>query len=683
MATKSNEYNNNLFRLAAMLYRDENYNSSRENILRKIIESIFLEDNSKKTIFEIIEVCRLNYKLTITEDEIENVIYSNEDRFIIKREELDNNLKICLADKRIQTLKRHEGLWIENYIDEFLEKVEYDDKSNGKEILYKFLYEVFTSNYKSYQYFLNKENVDGEFSIDLKNYNEDEKKLINDFLNFDNEDKDKAIFDIVSLSLEYCILTGNSKQVYIQGIQNKVFYLDSNIIYRAIGINGESRKELTLRFLEKCRSNNIKLIISKYSEQEFKDSIGFYLKKINSYGHRKINSNLYNKYNEKHDVYNFYYEWCSGRDNRDITFFQAHINNLYSELLDRFKIEVDFIEYFKDDEEELIETISSITSYKGEASNITLEYDAKNILALKRLRHRTKDLNKKLLETKYYIISTDQALREWDHWVNCNKTPLILLPSQWLAIMLRFVGRTSDDYKSFVSFLNLRQNEDSLDSEKLHAILSGISELTEDLSYQKRYATEIIELKAEGIVSMDDPYEIYKETKIYVKDDLENTVKHVRNEIKAAEEQLSATKRDIEISYISKDIHNKEVNKIRSECDLYRNQLIDEKVEKELKRWSRKGYLGLFVAILILLWGISHFAWTDSKYNFVYGNIITYIETLPNSSKELFLEIDKYITLVLFGICLRFSYNRFWKESKKYIEKQDEVREEIKKSTIL
>ena len=125
---------------------------------------------------------------------------------------------------------------------------------------------------------MNKENVEGDFSIDLKNYNEEEKRIINDFLNFDDENKDKAIFDIVSLSLEYCILTGDSKQVYVQGIRNKVFYLDSNIIYRAIGINGESRKELTLRFLEKCISNNIKLAISKYSEKEFKDSIEYHQK---------------------------------------------------------------------------------------------------------------------------------------------------------------------------------------------------------------------------------------------------------------------------------------------------------------------------------------------------------------------------------------------------------------------
>ena len=137
MGKTSNEYNDNLFRLAAMLYKDENYDSSRENIIRKIIESIFVKDNSKKTVFEIIEICRLHYKLTITEDEIENVIYSNTDKFIIKREGLVNNLKTCLTEKRIQALKEHESLWIEDYIDEFLKVNVYDEKINGKEVLYK------------------------------------------------------------------------------------------------------------------------------------------------------------------------------------------------------------------------------------------------------------------------------------------------------------------------------------------------------------------------------------------------------------------------------------------------------------------------------------------------------------------------------------------------------------------
>lgn len=677
MNNTGNRYNDNLFRLAAMLYKDDKYNLNRSNIIRKIIESIFLEDNRMKSIIEIIDICKTNYNLIFTVDEVKRIIFDNRDNFIINNEKDD--LKTCLTERRIKGLKTHEGLWIGNYIEYFLEKTGYDDKDEGKEILYKFLHEIFTTNLKNYQYFLNKTNIDGEFSINLKNYNHKEKKLINDFLNFDDKGKDNAIFDIVSLSLEYCILTGNSKQVYVQGIRNKVFYLDSNIIYRAIGINGETRKQLTISFLEKCKNNNIEIAIFKYSDQEFKDSIKYHLKNIYEYKHKRIHSEVYRQYNNRNDdIYTFYYDWCSGgRINKDQSYFEAYIYSLYDDFLNKFNIRIDYTDYFENDDKELYNIMSTITKYKEEdVSDIIIENDAKNILALKNLRYKKGDLNKKLLETKYYMISTDQALREWDYKENKNQTPLILLPSHWMAIMLRYVGRTSDDYKSFVSFLNLRYNENFLDGPKLHAILSGISELTEDLSCQKRYAAQIIELRSRDIISIENYNEIYEETQKFVKEDLESTVKNLQNEINDVKEQLSVTREDMEKNYISKKIYNEEMNKVENERDLYKKQLIDKEIKEELNKWRRTGYLALFLLLIVLAWILLHFFWKDSKYNPIYRFVIPHFEGLPEISRNLILVFDVGICWSLPCICIKVLYDRLYKKSKKYINKEKELRQE-------
>ncbi len=64
-----------IFRLAAVLYKDGNYEVSKENTLKKIVKAIFLEnDNIPKTISEIISAIFENYNLNFSENEIEVVI---------------------------------------------------------------------------------------------------------------------------------------------------------------------------------------------------------------------------------------------------------------------------------------------------------------------------------------------------------------------------------------------------------------------------------------------------------------------------------------------------------------------------------------------------------------------------------------------------------------------------------
>ena len=51
---------NNIFRLAALLYKDSNYNVKKDNTLKKVIESLFIDNNIEITIFEAIELCEKN-----------------------------------------------------------------------------------------------------------------------------------------------------------------------------------------------------------------------------------------------------------------------------------------------------------------------------------------------------------------------------------------------------------------------------------------------------------------------------------------------------------------------------------------------------------------------------------------------------------------------------------------------
>src|SRR5690606_24640604 len=128
---------------------------------------------------------------------------------------------------------------------------------------------------------------------------------------------------------------------------------------------------------------------------------------------------------------------------------------------------------------------SQINIFKSQSKPPNLDasiIDAKNIQIIKALRNGN---YVNIFDCKYYFISADQLLRKWDY-TQKESIPIVLLPSQWMSILLRYLNRSSDDFKSFVSFLNISNGEKGISNENLQLILSGISEITTDFTQQNK-----------------------------------------------------------------------------------------------------------------------------------------------------------------------------------------------------
>lgn len=295
---------------------------------------------------------------------------------------------------------------------------------------------------------------------------------------------------------------GGGSHIHLNNLKNKIFYLDTNVIFRALGINDQNRQNRTVTFLKKFKDANTQLIVSKFSESEFKDTIAFYLDKLKKNPiNRKLNPEIFQEkyFNRLSDVYDFYYKWRTGRANDSIELFEGYIFSLFEKFKTEFNIASDFQIPFdeKDEkfEKKIIELSASIGSYKntdGASHGINGDkIDALNVLLIE-ARRDGKCAN--IFETKHFIVSTDQSLRRWDYYRN-STTPVVILPSQWLSILLRYINRSSDDFKSFVSFLNLPSNESQIDSEKIHIILAGISEMTENFEQQRFIVQSLVQKK--------------------------------------------------------------------------------------------------------------------------------------------------------------------------------------------
>jgi hypothetical protein len=145
----------------------------------------------------------------------------------------------------------------------------------------------------------------------------------------------------MSYSVEYSMLSNNigNENILLQSLRNKVFYLDNNVIYRAIGINGEDRKNRILTFLRKCKESGQTFVVSKYTINEFKETIRHHINQLQRVPFGKINPTLFRKYAVNPSIYEFYHQWRRDRTAYGFDLFSGYIQGLYQSFLTSFKVQ--------------------------------------------------------------------------------------------------------------------------------------------------------------------------------------------------------------------------------------------------------------------------------------------------------------------------------------------------------
>ena len=680
-----------LFRLAAVLYADNNYEVAPKTILRKVIESALLSNNNKSiNIHQLIDFIHITYNLHLDEQEVKSIVTSDkEEGFLIK--EKAENIIVSLSEKRKKNIEsKLTNKTIDYFITEFeKEKPAIVTGSNSKEIIYRFLYEILSSNIESFKKLLDsKGKIEDIINIESHTYTAVEREIVNEFLSWDNNEKNKAIFDIASYALEYCMISNNGSGSHIQfnNLKNKIFYLDANVVFRVLGINGVNRQNRTNTILKKFIEVNTSLVISKFTEIEFKDTIAFYIDKLKHNPiNRKLNPAVFEEkyFRSLNDLFDFYYKWRAGKYNDSLELFEAYILSLYEKFKIDFKINTDYkIPYDEKDEKiekkinELSLSISSFKNTEGARHGISGDNtDASNILLVETKRDGK---NSSIFEAKQFIISTDQALRRWDYRRNAV-TPIVILPSQWLSILLRYINRTSDDFKSFVSFLNLPSGESQIDSEKLHVILAGISEMTENFDQQRYIVQTLIQKKFDGILEKGiKDEEILERTKIFTKTELEKKVDDISIKHNSLKNDLDSYKQTTtERIGKLKQLASEQERKLKTKeitINTLQQELKPKVVRIELIKWQIPAFLLLILGLLIICFTILQFCCKDWPFNYSY-QIITYIDVLQSETQKNTLHGLMYAPLIGLWLIGIYCWNRLIKSDAKTQKKKELERE--------
>ena len=680
-----------LFRLAAVLYADNNYEVAPRTILKKILESALLtQENKPITLHNLIDLISNNYNLVLDEEEVRSIIEKEGENFLVnnkKEEQL-----ICLSQKRKHVIESKVSKKnIEYFIGEFVDSFHsITDGVEYKEVIYRFLYELLNSNIGSFRKLLdNRSTVEELINIETHTYSLDERKIINEFLAWDNNDKNKAIFDIASYGLEYCMISnnGSGSQLHLSNLKNKVFYLDTNVVFRALGINGKNRQQRTITFLNKFIQSESTLVISKFTEIEFKDTIAFYLDKLKRVPiTRKISPDIFREkyFNSFSDFYDFYYKWRVGRYNDTLELFEGYIISLYEDFKSMYKVKTDYKIPFDEKDAKIIKEIKELTggisSFKennGIKHQLNGDFiDAQNIYLVENKRNG-KAAN--IFEAKEFVVSTDQALRRWDYYRN-NITPIVILPSQWLSIILRYVNRSNDDFKSFVSFLNLPITDSPIDNGKLHIILAGISEMTEDFGQQRFIVQSLIQQQFDGILEEIGEEQILEHAKKFAKTELEKRIDDVtivNMQLKAAfaDEVEESSKRFADLKE-KRELESRRNLQSQQENRILRHQLQSFIVNEELKKWKLPAYWAACLGGLIVVFHFFEIFFTEWQYNIV-GKLIHYIDADPSETKR---QLLFGLNIALFGGLISiiiFCYNRLGKKGTQ--SRLDEINKNLPK----
>jgi len=443
-------------------------------------------------------------------------------------------------------------------------------------------------------------------------------------------------------------------------IGKKIFYLDTNIVFRFLGINGDNRKILTTDFIKKCQESGTSFFISKYTDKEFRATIDYYVRQIDRFN-SDVNMASLEGFTNNYDIYTFFHNWRKGRTNCDLKLFKQYILTLYDKVLGEFGIKIDYVG-IKDEYNSAVNSLvnsyrDDITEYKscnnrGVFGDSPL-YDAQNVYLVEKKRSAS---NTSIVDTKPFFISTDSYLCGWDY--QRDKTvSLILQPNQWLSLLLRYVQRSTNDYKSFVSFLNMPSNIPTISNEDIHLIICGVSELTDDISKQKVIVKNFVETEAREIFEGNDSLgaleNIKIKTKSYLKEEFDGITEKVQtiekiNQQALEENQLKANKlqeAQVNIEQSKKEYTQieRDVFEIQQENKDLRSDLSVLQAEKRVReyKYNFKGWGWSFLLIFNVIFLFLIYFFQDLDYNF--AKVI--IDNLDGYS-----EIKKNIAVILVDV---------------------------------
>lgn len=505
-----------LLRLAMIL---ENQGATtRDRYICKFVEYVLFD--SEKSELSSLEICtciKNRFQLEFDLTEIESAVKK---RGIGRLEETQGYYRLTPKVANQLSSQKSSLDQLRSYLTLFSQDRPNVDIEATLMLVQKYLYFCFNSNASNLLSLIgeNPKHIDSTTFTAEFNPSQEEIDIINDFIHWENAEKNKFMYSVVSSCYEYCLITANKSPTISKSIfRGKKFFLDTNIIFRIAGFNKDERRFVSKVFVEKCREVGVALCYTSVVLTEIYRVIDSQIKYIRVITNEQapVDANLISKLSsnyEVNDFYTLYYNWCKEPQNRynDFPSFRNYLTGMISNVISNFEyIDSTIIKDYDENEQQLFDTLMKFKSEKRPYKKTTIESiktDVKQVLYLNSIRPKSA---KSLWDMNEYIVSADQLLISWAE-ETFNGVPIVVIPSLWLSIILKVSGRaTENDYKSFCMFMTLRHSRTDDNTIHINAVelLSKLSEKTIDSSLKEQIIAEILSNRGKYSFSEPDDYD--------------------------------------------------------------------------------------------------------------------------------------------------------------------------------
>lgn len=629
-----------LFRLAASIYSESSDVVSDSEIQTQIIRCMFVaRENEYLTKSEIISNLLDIYKYHISEDEVDAVIRKS--RGVFQSVLIDECRAYRLTSQAYAESVEMQKNSIDDYIDQFIDEKQISEPEKCKNAIHIYLYELTTTNINSYRVLLSGKDgtqfTSGELSVDVSDLNDTEKQLVHDFLSWENAAKNSALGNLVYCCLEYCLLiNGDSPNRLLNGvIKDREIFLDTNIIFRALGINGESRKKVVIAFLNKCEQARLKLIISHSTNKEFFDTISYYVSQMHHYPRGNIYVGAYEEISD-YNIFAFFEDWRQTRPNVSLVYFVSYVKSLYLEFVRKYAIDDDVkipasiyhTDEFKTARNRYTLSIKHVKqgikdSYRSDDYSYSQRdsHDATVVRHIEILRENSRDKD-------VFLVSSDKALRLWDMNRADADYPVVIYPSQLFLVLLKTCGRSENDYDSFVSFINIRPKSKQISPENANIILSGISSITEDIKTQEHLVAAVYGDEFQNVIKnsssdMDLYEKVQRITQNYLDEELrkkEDKIQSLQTDVSQRGAEVEAMQERFEKQSHALEDSKRQIENQTEELKKRRGQIVDLATSKIMVKYIWINYvlpilLAILVVFLVAFIGLQ-FICRDKEWNF-------------------------------------------------------------------
>ena len=443
--------------------------------LSKEILSLFHVLISKERLDLVLVSLAGEHIILIDSDEHISIEPTNKALFIAKRQK-ETNLRTIAIGKWISSLRSS------SEISDDLEK-------NLAQSLPVFLRTLFVKHgVKSYELLTE---TDDNYTVDIKQiaceiagqydivFQNDIRELLPTvFQNVHDSDIIEYLIHGIKKAVGYVseVISPESLNSITSSLKNLVLYLDTNILYRLLHLQGDTRYESIKETLDFCRQNGVKLKISAATKKEFSDRISYDARVLREHPVKTDLLRAGYKYRTSDNYVSTYWAQAQSSGISVDDYIQYYKN--FDLLLDEEQVEVEVIEV---DEEALLEKAKDIfeklsqrdSKYDKNASS--LWHDAYSLAYVQKMQ---KVDAQNAIDTGCLFLTTDQTITslQRDDPDFRNRSIVAVAPSQLLQ-MFGFTKPDSGYEETFIKFFAASSVGTSFEytNDDIQEILSRIS----------------------------------------------------------------------------------------------------------------------------------------------------------------------------------------------------------------